>query len=309
MTAHPTPDRLIFFGTDAFSVPTLARLLAENWNIVAVVTKPDTRTGRGQELTAPAIKRLALAAGVPIFQPHGPLAELASKLSALKPTAGVVVAYGKIIPATIRELFPKGLINIHASILPKYRGASPIEAALLNGDDTTGVTLMRIEAGVDTGPTYDVATHQLAGTETRLELYEQLSELGADFLAAKLAHILDGTVVPIPQDHSTATHVGLISKADGHIKWDQPATVIERQIRAYLGWPGSRATIAGVDCLITAAHVLPDTTTNHPGTPYVTPSGELAVHTGTGSLVIDRLKPAGKREMTGPAFLTGHPLH
>jgi methionyl-tRNA formyltransferase len=306
MTTHPTSDRLIFFGTDAFSVPTLVQLLAGHWNVVAVVTKPDSHTGRGQELTLPAVKRLALAADIPVFQPTGPLSDIREQIAALKPAAGIVVAYGKIIPAGIRDLFPKGLINIHASLLPRYRGASPIEAALLNGDDTTGVTLMQIEAGIDTGPTYDAAKHQLAGAETRLDLYEQLSELGAEFLAAKLASILDGTIVPIPQDHNRATHVGLIKKSDGIIKWSQSAEQIERAVRAHLGWPGSRTTLAGADVIITAAHVSPKD--GPAGAAYLAPSGELAVYAGSGSLIIDRLKPAGKREMTGAQFLTGHPL-
>ncbi len=296
----------MFFGTDAFSIPTLVRLLAENWPIVAVVTKPDSRTGRGQQLTAPAVKRLALAASIPVFQPEGKLADISADLGALRPTAGIVVAYGKIIPAAIRDLFPKGLINIHASLLPAYRGASPIEAAILHGDAVTGVTLMQIEAGLDTGPTYDAAKLQLAGTETRLDLYERLAELGAEFTSSKLASILDGTIVPLPQDNARATTVSLIQKSDGHIDWTNPADHLERQIRAYLGWPGSHAHLAGTDVIITAAHVSPKP--GEPGIACTSASGELAVHSGEGSLIIDRLKPAGKREMTGLEFLAGHPL-
>jgi methionyl-tRNA formyltransferase len=260
----------------------------------------DWEAGREHEFGA------ALAASIPVLQPTGPLSELHDQLAGLMPTAGVVVAYGKVIPANIRGLFPKGLINIHASLLPQYRGASPIETAILNGDDTTGVTLMRIDAGLDTGPTYDAAKLQLAGTETRLELYERLAELGAGLLAAKLGHILEGNIVPIPQDNTRASRVNLIQKTDGHIDWTKPAVRLEREIRAYLGWPGSRATIAGHDVIITAAHLSP--ADGPAGQAYRAPSGELAVYTGAGSLVISRLKPAGKREMTGPEFLTGHPL-
>jgi methionyl-tRNA formyltransferase len=302
----PTQDRLIFFGTDAFSVPTLVRLLAENWHVAAVVTKPDSHTGRGQELTVPAVKRLALAAHIPVFQPAGKLSEIESELAALRPSAGIVVAYGKIIPASIRELFPKGLINIHASLLPRHRGASPIEAALLAGDEAVGVTLMKIDAGIDTGPTYEAAKQQLIGTENRLDLYESLAELGADLLDAKLGHILAGDIVPIPQDNARATHAGLIHKHDGDIDWTQPATELEREIRAYFGWPSSRTQIAGTDVIITSAHLSPKD--GPAGTAYLAPSGELAVYAGTGSLIIDTLKPAGKREMTGLEFLTGHPL-
>jgi methionyl-tRNA formyltransferase len=298
-------ERLVFFGTDAFSVPSLIRLLAEGRRVVAVVTKPDSRVGRGREMTSPAVKRLADASGIPVLQP-GRLADIASDLQAIKPSAGIVVAYGKIIPQAILDLFPKALINVHASLLPLYRGASPIEHAILSGDDVTGVTLMQLEAGLDTGPTYEAAKLQLTGTETRPELYERLAELGAELLASKLTAILDGTIVPIPQDNSLATHTSRISKADGLIDWHKPAAQLEREVRAYLIWPGSHTTIAGSDVVVTAAHVSP--TKGPAGEAHRTPAGELAVFTAKGALVIDRLKPAGKREMTGPEFLAGHPL-
>src|SRR4051812_6994759 len=156
-------DRLVFFGTDAFSVPSLIRLIAEGWNIVGVVTKPDAPTGRGQQITEPAVKRLAAAQGIPVLQPSR-LADIEPDLAELNAAIGVVVAYGKIISAAMLELFPKGFINVHSSLLPKYRGAAPIEAAILNGDSETGVTLMQLEAGLDTGPTYDEARLQLDGT-------------------------------------------------------------------------------------------------------------------------------------------------
>ena len=297
--------RLVFFGTDAFSVPSLVRLLAEGANVVAVVTKPDSRTGRGREHTAPAVKRLAAAKRIPVLQP-AKLRDSHAELAALKPDAGIVVAYGKIIPQAILDLFPLGLINVHASLLPRYRGASPIENALLNGDPDTGVTLMQLESGLDTGPTYDTVKLQLHGTETRLDLYERLAEQGAELLATRLSSILTGNLVPVPQDNSRATHTGLIRKADGLIDWSRPAAAIERQIRAYLGWPGSRTEIVGTEITVTAAHVIP--AEGPPGTAYRTPTGELAVYTAEGSLVIETLKPAGKREMTGPEFLTGHAL-
>lgn len=300
-----TRDRLIFFGTDAFSVPSLVHLLAAKWNVVAIVTKPDSRTGRGRELTLPAVKRLAIAQNIPVLQPHK-LAEINDQIRELKPTAGVVVAYGRIIPESTLKLFPKGIINVHASLLPRHRGASPIETAILAGDDATGVTLMQLDPGLDTGPTYDAATLQLGGTENRLELYENLAELGADLLGTKLADILSGTIVPIPQDHAKASTTRLITKSDGRIDWSKPASQLEREIRAYLGWPGSRADLAGTEATITAAHLLPKD--GPAGTAYKTPASELAVHAGKGSLIIDRLKPAGKREMTGPEFLAGHPL-
>lgn len=296
---------ILFFGTDAFSVPSLIRLLAGGWNVVGVVTKPDAPTGRGRTLTEPAVKRLAVAKNIPVLQPES-LTDAEPELAKLGAELGVVVAYGKIIPLSLFELFPKGLINVHASLLPKYRGASPIEAAILNGDPETGVTLMEIEPGLDTGPTYEASKLQLDGHETREDLYEKLADLGADLLDIRLPAILDGQIVPIPQNDAEATTVGRIHKSDGFIDWAKPAEVLEREIRAYLGWPGSRTQIAGADTTITAAHTSRD---NGPaGTAYKTATGELAVYAGTGSLVIDRLKPAGKRDMAARDFLTGHKL-
>jgi len=304
MTQPPT-DRIIFFGTDAFSVPTLIRLLAGHWNVVAVVTKPDSPAGRGQQTTLPAVKKLALAKSIPVLQPEK-LSDAIDDIKALKPRAGIVVAYGKIIPASVIKLFPKGLINVHASLLPRWRGAAPIEATILAGDPDTGVSLMRIEPGLDSGPVFHTAKLQLSGTESRLDLYERLADLGAELLATKLPHILTGNIVPIPQDHAHATHISRLTKTDGEIEWGKPAATLEREIRAYLGWPGSRGTIAGTEAVITTAHTIQND--GPVGLSYRTPSGELAVYTGSGSLVIDRLKPAGKREMTGPEFLSGHRL-
>jgi methionyl-tRNA formyltransferase len=305
MSQPPTNDRLVFFGTDAFSVPSLIRLLAEGWHIAGVVTKPDSPSGRGLEHSMPAVKRLALAQKVPVLQPVK-LSEAIDDLKNLHANAGIVVAYGRIIPPAVLELFPKGLINVHAALLPKHRGAAPIEASLLAGDEATGVTLMHLEAGLDTGPTYASSKLQLSGTETRLDLYEQLAELGAELLANTLRDIMEENIVPIPQDHAKATHFGRLSKAQGQIDWSKPAEQLEREVRAYLGWPGSQAHIAGTDVIVTAARAID--AGGQPGTPYRTPSGELAVYASEGSLVIDRLKPAGKREMTGPEFLAGHPL-
>jgi methionyl-tRNA formyltransferase len=300
-----TRDRLIYFGTDAFSVPPLIQLLSESRQVVAVVTKPDSRTGRGRELSSPAVKRLADARDIPVLQPDS-LTSIAADIKRLKPDAGIVVAYGKIIPQTIIDLFPKGLINIHPSLLPRYRGPSPIESAIINGDDVTGVTLMQLDAEMDSGPTYDATKLQLTGKETQPDLYEQLAEIGANHLSAKLDAILDGRIVPIPQDKSLVSNTRKLTKSDGDIDWNESAEQIERQIRAYLLWPGSRTELAGTQVTVTAAHTNP--TSGQPGLAYITAAKELAVFADEGSLIIDTLKPAGKREMTGPEFLAGHPL-
>jgi methionyl-tRNA formyltransferase len=308
MIEDPSSANIVFFGTDAFSVPSLIRLIATNRSVVAVVTKPDSFTGRGRTLTQPAVKRLALSKDIPVYQPLD-LATIETQLCALKPQLGIVVAYGKIIPPTLLRLFPDGLVNVHASLLPRYRGASPIESAILAGDDETGATLMHIDAGLDTGPTYDVAKLQLGGTETREELYARLAELGADLLANNLSAILEGRVVAIPQNESEAVTVGRIKKIDGQIDWNKPAIKLEREVRAYLGWPGSYTKLGKTILTITAAHVERlATDPKQPGQPFKTESGQLAYSTAKNALVVDRLKPAGKREMPSRDFLAGHPL-
>ncbi len=297
---------LVFFGTDDFSVPALVALIKHNYHIVALVTKVDARTGRGQELVSPAVKTVAAAHGIMVLQPER-VADISAQIASLRPAAAIVVAYGNILPATLIAQFPLGLINIHASLLPRYRGASPIEAAILNGDADTGVTLMQIDAGMDTGPIYAQTRLKLHQTETQPELYHQLSQLGSALLIEQLPDILSGSLSPEAQNPNQATNVKMIKKSDGVIDWTKQALAIERQIRAYTHWPRSRSTIAGRDVVIGAAHI-ESNSNDAPGTVSKSVAGELTVSTGDGILVIDRLQPAGKREMSGREFLAGHPL-
>ncbi len=283
-------DRLFFFGTSDFSAPALEALIKANFNIVAIITKPDKPGGRGQKIIEPKVKKVAQVHNIKIFQPLK-FKDIREELEALKPDAGVVVAYGKIIPQSIIDLFPKGLINTHASLLPKYRGPAPIEAAILAGDKETGITLMQIDAGMDTGPAYVDESINIESSD-RLELYDKLSKMGAEMLVKYLPDILSGKLKPKSQDDSKATVIGMISKEDAEIDWNQPAEQIERKIRAHLGWPGSKTKLGNTEVTVTAAHV---------GEPE---SKDLA----KGNLIIDRLKPAGKKEMTGREFLAGHTM-
>lgn len=282
-------DRLIFFGTADFSAPALQALIDAEFNVVAVVTKADRPAGRGQKTTSPKVKLVADLHKIPVLQPEK-LKDAFEELQSLEPTAGVVVAYGKIIPQSVIDLFPKGIINVHGSVLPKYRGPSPIEAAILAGDGETGISLMQIVLAMDAGPVYSQAKIKLTGKETKPELYKQLSKLGSELLVKDLGDILAGRLKPTDQDDSKATICSMIKKEDGIIDWSKPAMELDRQIRAYLGWPGSRTTLADTEVIITAAHV---------GDPQ---PGELSKN----GLIIDKLKPVGKNEMTGTQFLAGH---
>ena len=297
------PARIVFFGTDEFSAPTLSALIEAGYDVVAVVTKPDSTSGRGREVNEPVVKKIAADHSITVLQPTEFNEDLIKQLGGFNAAAGVVVSYGRIIPQSVIDLFPTGLINIHASLLPKYRGASPIEAAILNGDSETGVSIMQIDAGLDSGPVFTMSKLALNGTVTRPELYDALAKLGAKTLIDTLPQILDGSLKPEPQDDSLATTVSTIKKADGQIDWSQPALQIERQIRAYLGWPGSQARLFDRDLVITKASA--DSLQKLAPGEVATDNNELWVGTGEGRLQIKRLKPSSKKEMAAAEFIRG----
>ena len=292
MTSGKTKP-IIFFGTEEFSATSLSALIEPGFNVVAVVTKPDSQKGRGQKTTPPTVKKIANAHGIPVWQPQK-LAEIVDKITSLQPVAGVLVSFGKIIPQSIIDLFTPGIINLHPSKLPLYRGPSPIESAILNGDTETGVSIMKLSAEMDTGPVYTFTPHPLTGTETQPELYDDLSKVGAQALVDSLEEILDGSLTATDQDDDKATYCQMIKKSDGVIDRSKPAAQIERQVRAFKGWPGSRATLGNIDVKITSCHISPTPT-------------ELSIECADGKhLAIDTLIPAGKKEMPARAFLAGY---
>lgn len=309
MTPSGKTNRLIFFGTEDFSAASLQALIDGGYTIAAVVTKPDRTRGRGHKLIPPAVKTIALTHHIPVWQPTT-LSDITDDIKALQPVAGVLVSFGKLIPQAMIDLFTPGIINVHPSKLPTYRGPSPIESAILNGDSATGVSIMQLSSAMDAGPIYHFSEHRLRGDETQSELYHRLAQLGADSLVQVLPAILDGTLQPQPQDDSRATYCHLLTKADGVINWQTPAARLEREIRAYHTWPQSRTSALGdIEVIITQAHVLPLGTRPQrpPGTVEVHEREQTAaVHTTDGLLAIDRLKPIGKKEMPIAAFLRGY---
>lgn len=295
---------LIFFGTGNFSAASLQALIDQGWPIAAVVTQPDKPAGRGRASQPPIIKQLAGQQAIPVLQP----ATKTDILPALRPftaRAGVVVAYGKILPPEVIAACSDGLINVHASLLPKYRGPSPIEAAILNDNSKTGVTLMQITSQMDAGPIFASAPVQLSGRETRPQLYRALARLGAQTLVLRLEEILSGKLPPQAQDENQATYCQLITKQDGEIDWAKPAQQLEREVRAYLGWPGSYTNWKETTITVTAASVSP--AAGPIGAPHAV-DGQLAFYCAEGSLIVERLKPAGKAEMSSRDWLRGHPL-
>ena len=250
-----TSTKIIFFGTEEFSLAVLTSLIEADYEIAAVVTKPDSKKGRGQQLAPPKVKVLASKHNIPVWQPNR-LKDIEGDIRATAPVAGVLVSFGKIIPQSIIELFTPGIINVHPSLLPRYRGPSPIESAIAGGDSETGVCIMKLSSEMDAGPVYVTASHALKGDETRPVLYQTLAAKGASLLLESLPKILDGTLKPTPQDDTKATYCQLLRKDDGLL---DPAhlTAIEaeRLVRAYAGFPKTKFSLKGQLLIVTEAHV------------------------------------------------------
>lgn len=273
---------------------------------IPIVFFGNEKLATGVSDTKPIIRHAVQAAGFEIEQ-HvtGPLTDLKPHKAQL----AVLAAYGRIIPQSVLDQFPLGIINVHPSLLPAFRGPTPIESAILDGLTKTGVSIMQLSAGMDEGPIYKQKTLHLNGTESKAELTIKLQSLGAELLAEVLPQIADGTLKARSQPHpDRATYCRKLTKQDGVIDWHKPAVEIEREIRAFLDWPKSRTVIADKEVIITKAHVHNTTFTEialRPGELKVE-SGCLVAGTGQGYLCIEKLKPAGKKEMAIQAFLAGY---
>ncbi|MGV9002341.1 MAG: methionyl-tRNA formyltransferase [Candidatus Saccharimonadaceae bacterium] len=246
---------IVFFGTDEFSAVSLRELIAKGFTIAAVVTKPDSKKGRGRELSKSTVKEIAEANNITVWQPLK-VSEIIEDVKKLDTPMGVLVSYGKIIPQSVIDLFTPGIVNVHPSLLPLYRGPSPIESAILNGDTETGVTIMQLSAGMDAGPIYSQVTVLLNDTETLPELEPQLAELGAQQLSVTLPAIINEAITPTPQNDDVATYCKLLSKEASFLDTAAlTAEQAERQVRAYLAFPKTKTLINGQQIVITKAHV------------------------------------------------------
>jgi methionyl-tRNA formyltransferase len=253
----PTLPKIIFFGTEEHSLGTLKALVEHGTEIAAVITKPDAPRGRGHKLTQPPVKEFATTHNIPVWQPNK-LIDIVDDISRLQPVAGVLVAYGKIIPQRVIDLFNPGIINLHPSLLPKWRGPSPIEATIANQDTETGISIMQLEAGMDSGPVYIQKTIPLSGNESKLDLYRSLFSLGNQTLINSLPDILSAKLMPTPQDDQQATYCSLLSKEMSQLNPEtMTAAEANAHVRAYLGFPRSRLQLNDNSLIITQAHVSP----------------------------------------------------
>ena len=301
-----TTIKTVFMGAPEFSTPTLQALLNDSaYEVAAVVTQPDRRAGRGRKLTMTPVKKMALAAGVPALQPAS-LRDPAvfAELASYEPDLIVVAAFGQILRSNVLELPRFGCINVHASLLPRWRGASPIQAAILAGDPITGSTIMRMDKGMDTGPILAQAAEVIRPNDTAAALSERLARQGAQLLMNTLPCYIEGKLAPRAQDDAGATVCRLIKKEHARIDWTQPAEHIERMVRAYNPWPIAFTFWRGQMLKVGRARVVEGAA--EPGRVIAYERG-AAVGTGSGLLVLEQVQPAGKRMMSIEDFLRGRP--
>jgi methionyl-tRNA formyltransferase len=296
-------------GTPAFACPTLEALLGRPDPVVGVVCQPDRPRGRGLTVVAPEVKRLALARGVPVLQPErvrDPAFQAA--LRAWAPTVIVVAAYGRILPRPILDLPPRGCINVHASVLPRHRGAAPIQHAILAGDVETGVTIMAMSEEMDAGDVLLVRRTPIAPDDTGGTLGGRLALLGAEALTAALDGLRAGTIAPVPQPTAGITFAPRIEREHARLDWTEPAVRLERAVRAFAPEPGAFTTVGGEVLKVFAATVDPDAGGAAPGTVVAASPRGLAVAAGDGALLLREVQPQGRKRMTAAAFLAGHRL-
>jgi methionyl-tRNA formyltransferase len=296
--------RVAFFGTPEFAVPSLRALLEEGFDVVGVVTQPDRPHGRSRSaLVPPPVKVLALEEGLPVLQPERPVGPFVPELAALEADIAVVVAYGHLLRPEVLAVPPLGMLNVHASLLPALRGAAPIQWAILNGNETTGVSIMQLEEGLDSGPVLHSIETEIARDETAGELTERLAELGAAALIEVLTLIEGGEARAVPQDHSRATYAPKVSRQHARLDWARDAASLARVVRAFDPEPGAWALLDGQEVKLFGARA-----TNGSGEPgtVLLAGTRLSIAALVGAVEVDEIQPAGKKRMPVADWLRGH---
>jgi methionyl-tRNA formyltransferase len=294
--------KIVFMGSPDFSLSTL-RGLANTYEVIGVVTQPDRASGRGRELKSPPVKLLAQELGIPIMQPEKLRApEAMEQLRAWAPELIVVAAFGQILKKDVLDLPRYGCINVHASLLPRWRGAAPINAAILAGDEETGVTIMKMDVGLDTGPMLSRRSIRLTRDDTAGSVFQALSQLGADLLIETLPDYLSGKLQPVPQPEEGATYASMMKKEEGRLDFTNDVNELERRVRAFNPWPGAFMEFDGTLLKVHRTHVeLGDAEVGQ----RLIVQNQPAVGARGGLLILDEVQPAGKKSMNGKAFLAG----
>lgn len=301
--------KIIFMGTPEFSVPVLEALVREGHEIIGVVTQPDKPKGRGKAVLMTPVKEKALEYGLPVYQPvkvREP--EFIEVLKGLKPDIMVVVAFGQILPGAVLDIPPLGCVNIHASLLPKYRGAAPIQWVIIDGEKETGITTMMMDTGLDTGDMLEKTVVPIAEDETGDSLHDKLSTAGASLIISTLKKIEDGTIIRTLQTDEGTCYAKMLKKDMGNIDWTMEAAAIERLIRGLNSWPGTYTKWKGKTLKIWKAQVLEEEHEGACGEVVHVTKDRLLVKTGKGTLSLLELQPEGKKRMAVDAFLRGYPV-
>jgi len=299
--------RTIFMGTPDFACPTLQGLIDRGENLVAVVTQPDRPKGRGQKVMPPPVKALAETNGIPVYQPlkvRNP--DFVDIIRGLKPDVIVVVAFGQILPKALLEIPPHGCINVHASLLPRYRGAAPLNWCLVNGEIETGVTTMLMNVGLDTGDMLLAQSTPLDENENIISLHDRMAIMGADLLGETLDRLTAGDLVPLPQNDPDSCYAPMLKKEDGIIDWHTDARTIHNLVRGLAVWPGACTTVDGQTLKIFRTAV--GEGSGKPGTVLQAAKGQLEVACQSGSLFLQELQLAGKKRLDCASFLAGYPV-
>src|SRR5258705_1384404 len=312
---------IVFFGTPRFAVPTLQRLLDSTHTVAGVVTQPDRPRGRGQRVTDAPLKALAVARSIPVMQPERlKPAEVAEALRAWQPVLGVVAAYGRIIPEHLLAVPRFGMINVHASLLPRYRGAAPVHRAVIDGERETGVTIMRVVKELDAGGMFARASHPIGLDETSDVIEAALAELGADLLVRVVEQIAAGTAREEPQDPARTTYASRLTKEEGLIDWSQSSSGVHNRVRGLYPWPHAYTFLDGTRLIVLRTHVdradlegprrIEDKASAPPGTIIEVTREAIHVATGEGGqLAIVELQAEGRRPMNVRDFVAGHPIN
>jgi len=303
--------KILFMGTPEFALPCLQRLIGERYEIVAILTQPDRPAGRGKMLMAPRVKRWAQRIGLPVLQPESLTnPTLLSSLRGLNPDLGVVVAYGRILPSEMLHLPTQGCINVHASLLPRYRGAAPIQRTIMAGEKITGITIMQMDEGMDTGPVLLQVAHPILLSDNAGTLHDRLALVAARTLCQALERLRRGRLFPIDQRHEEATYAPPLKKEEGLILWERPVQLLHRLIRALSPHPGAYTFWKGRRIKILKAELTEDGAPDRPpGSILALEQEAIRVATGSGSLLLLEIQPEGRRLMDAAEFARGQRLN